>query len=167
MESSKQEAPAPMITRRNVLSSLPALAVMVGGREIRAAEPTIIVSKDPSCGCCSGWVDHLRQAGFHVETRDVADVNRVKARLGVPSDLEACHTAEVSGYVVEGHVPASALRRFLGEKPNAKGLAVAGMPVGSPGMDVPDTPPEEYEVILFGPQRRTYARFKGAVELKE
>jgi hypothetical protein len=110
-------------------------------------------------------VEHLRQAGFSVEVRDVPDVNRMKARLGVPSDLAACHTAEVSGYVVEGHVPASALRRFLDEKPNAKGLAVAGMPVGSPGMEVPDAPPDTYDVILFGPNRRVYARFKGAVEL--
>ena len=130
-----------------------------------AAEPTIAVTKDPNCDCCSGWVEHLRQAGFAVQVRDVPDVNRVKARLGVPSDLAACHTAQVSGYVIEGHVPAPALRRFLNEKPNAKGLAVRGMPVGSPGMEVPGSPPEEYNVVLFGPTRRTYARFKGAVEL--
>jgi hypothetical protein len=89
----------------------------------------------------------------------------VKARLGVPADLAACHTAEVAGYVIEGHVPASAVRRFLAEKPNAKGLAVPGMPVGSPGMEIPGTEPEEYEVVLFGPERRTYARFRGTTEL--
>ena len=154
-----------MIGRRSVLSGLSALALFAGGRIGVAADPTVVVTKDPNCGCCSGWVEHLRQAGFTVDIRDVPDINRVKARLGVPSDLAACHTAEVSGYVIEGHVPASALRRFLDEKPKAKGLAVPGMPVGSPGMEVPDTPPEEYNVILFGPTRRTYARFKGTVEL--
>jgi len=90
----------------------------------------------------------------------------VRARLGVPSDLAACHTAELSGYVIEGHAPASVLRRLLQEKPKAKGVAVPGMPVGSPGMEVPDTPPEEYDVILYGPTRRMYARFKGTVELQ-
>ena len=100
-----------------------------------------------------------------VEVPDVPDVNRVKARLGVPADLWACHTAQAAGYVIEGHVPASVVRRLLDEKPKAKGLAVRGMPVGSPGMEVADVPPDEYDVVLFGPQRRTYARFKGAVEL--
>jgi hypothetical protein len=154
-----------MIARRGALFGLSALALFAGAHGGLASEPTVTVTKDPNCGCCSGWVEHLRQAGFVVEVRDVSDLNRVKARLGIPSDLAACHTAEVSGYVIEGHVPASALRRFLDEKPNARGLAVAGMPVGSPGMEVPGTPPEEYNVILFGPARRTYARFKGAIEL--
>ena len=154
-----------MISRRHALHGLSALALLAGARYAVAADPKVTVTKDPNCGCCGGWVEHLRQAGFVVEVRDVPDVNRVKARLGVPSDLAACHTAEVSGYVIEGHVPAPALRRFLNEKPSAKGLAVAGMPVGSPGMEVPDTAPEEYSVILFGAQRRTYARFKGSLEL--
>ncbi len=123
------------------------------------------MTKDPNCGCCSGWVDHLRKAGFAVEVKDVPDVNRVKARLGVPSDLWACHTAQVAGYVIEGHVPATALRRFLAERPQAKGLAVPGMPAGSPGMETPGTPAEEYSVTLFGPIRRVYARFKGPEEI--
>jgi hypothetical protein len=114
----------------------------------------------------AAWIEHLQQAGFSVEVRDVPEVNRVKARLGVPPDLTACHTAEVAGYVIEGHVPASALRRLLAEKPKAKGLAVKGMPVGSPGMEVPGATPEEYEVILFGPRRRTYARFRETTELR-
>jgi hypothetical protein len=154
-----------MIGRRSILSGLSALALFAGGRICIAADPTVVVTKDPNCGCCSGWVEHLRQAGFAVEVRDATDINRVRARLEVPSDLAACHTAEASGYVIEGHVPASALRRLLKEKPKAKGLAVPGMPVGSPGMEVHGTPPEEYNVILFGPTRRIYARFKGTVEL--
>jgi hypothetical protein len=155
-----------MIARRGALQKLIALAIIAGARPSFAAEASaIVVSKDPNCGCCTGWVEHLRRAGFAVEVRDVPDVNRVRARLGVPADLAGCHTAQVSSYVMEGHVPASALRRFLNEKPNAKGLAVAGMPVGSPGMEVPNMPPDEYDVILFGTQRRVYARFKGSVEI--
>ena len=154
-----------MISRRYALQGLCALTLLASARNAVAAGPAVIVTKDPNCGCCSGWVEHLRGAGFTVEIRDTADLNRVKARLGVPSDLSACHTAEVSGYVIEGHVPAAAVRRLLDEKPKAKGLAVAGMPVGSPGMEVPEGTTEEYEVILFGPQRRTFARFKGAVEI--
>jgi hypothetical protein len=153
-----------MIARRNALLGLSALALLAGTRSV-AAGPIVTVTKDPNCGCCGDWVEHLRQAGFAVEVRDVPEVNRVKARLGVPSDLAACHTAEVSGYVIEGHVPASAIRRLLDEKPKAKGLAVAGMPVGSPGMEVPGAPPDTYDVVLFGPARRIYARFRGAVEL--
>ena len=152
-----------IIDRRSALIGLAALAL--GARPSVAAYATVTVTKDPNCGCCSGWVEHLRQAGFVVEVRDVPDINRVKARLGVPSDLAACHTAQVSGYVIEGHVPASVLARFLDEKPKAKGLAVRGMPVGSPGMEMENTPPDEYDVVLFGPTRRVYARFKGAVEL--
>jgi hypothetical protein len=92
-----------------------------------------------------------------VETRDI---DAVKTRLGVPNDLAACHTAEISGYVVEGHVPATALRRFLAEKPQAAGLAVPGMPIGSPGMEAGQ--PERYDVVLFGPDiRRTYMSFVG------
>ena len=153
-----------MLSRRKVLIGLTALA-LAGVRESFADGPTIVVTKDPNCSCCTGWVEHLREAGFAVVVRNVADLAKIKARLGVPSDLAACHTAEVSSYVIEGHVPASALRRFLKEKPRAKGLAVGGMPVGSPGMETPNSPPEEYDVILFGSTRRTYARFKGAVEL--
>ena len=92
-----------------------------------------------------------------IETRDI---DAVKKRLGVPDDLAACHTAEIAGYVIEGHVPAAALKRFLSEKPNASGLAVRGMPVGSPGME--GGKPEPYDVVMFGPsERRTYMRFLG------
>lgn len=154
-----------MIGRRRTLQGLAALALFASARGALAAGPAVTVTKDPNCGCCGGWVEHLRQTGFTVEVRDVSDLNRVKARLGVPNDLASCHTAEVAGYVIEGHVPAAALRRLLNEKPDAKGLAVAGMPVGSPGMEVPNTPDEEYDVILFGRTRRVYARFKGATEI--
>jgi hypothetical protein len=129
-----------------------------------ASHPKISVMKDPNCDCCSGWTEHLRKEGFEVESIDSPDLSRIKARLGVPTDLVGCHTAQVEGYVIEGHVPASAIRRLLQERPAAIGLAVPGMPINSPGMEVPGAPDEPYEVILFGPQRRTFARFKGAAE---
>jgi hypothetical protein len=153
-------------SRRTVLLALASVAAAGAARTAGAAGPTVIVTKDPNCGCCVGWAEHLRASGFTVDVRDVTDLAPVKARLGVPGDLAACHTAEVGGYVIEGHVPASAIRRLLSETPQAKGLAVPGMPTGSPGMEVPGSPPEEYAVILFGNTRRTYARFKGATELQ-
>ena len=131
-----------------------------------AAATRIRVNKDPSCGCCSGWVDHMKTAGFDVQVNDTAELNRIKATLRVPGALASCHTAEVDGYVIEGHVPATAVRRLLAERPSAVGLAVPGMPIGSPGMEVPGTPDDTYNVVLFGPAlERVFARFKGAREL--
>jgi hypothetical protein len=102
----------------------------------------------------------LQNAGFVTKVLETRDLDAVKTRLGVPDDLAACHTAEVMGYVIEGHVPAEALRRFLAEKPNAAGLAVPGMPIGSPGME--GGTPEKYDVVLFGANgRRTYMSFVG------
>src|SRR5215813_8797438 len=119
------------LTRR---SALVAMACLVQARVAFAAEePSITVHKDPNCGRCSGWVQHLQKAGFVTKVFDTNDIDAVKKRLAVPDDLAACHTAKVAGYVIEGHVPAAALRRFLAEKPQAKGLAVPGMPIGSPG----------------------------------
>jgi hypothetical protein len=113
-----------------------------------------------NCGCCGGWVQHLQKAGFATKVIETRDLDAVKTRLKVPDDLAACHTAEVAGYVIEGHVPASALKRLLAEKPDATGLAVPGMPVGSPGME--GGTPERYDVMLFGPNgRRTYMSFIG------
>ena len=114
----------------------------------RAAQATQVeVWKDPSCGCCEGWVRHMRAEGFGVAVHEVADVRPVKAANGVAEALWSCHTAVVDGYVVEGHVPAADVRRLLAERPRAKGLSAPGMPPSSPGMDMPGTP---YEVVLFG-----------------
>jgi hypothetical protein len=127
--------------------------------------PKVTVTKDPSCGCCSGWVDHIKQARFPVAVVETSEISRVKTRLGVPRALAACHTAEVGGYVIEGHVPADSIKRLLAEKPQAAGLAVPGMPVGSPGMEAEGMEPDTYEVILFGPSgQRTFARYRGAQE---
>jgi hypothetical protein len=149
----------PRITRRSAL--LAAVGALIPAGALPAAEePVITVHKDPTCGCCAGWVQHLQTAGFVTKVIETKDIDAVKTRLGVPDDLAACHTAVVSGYVIEGHVPAAALRRFLAEKPNAAGLAVPGMPIGSPGME--GGSPEPYQVVLFGPGgRRPYARFLG------
>jgi len=123
------------------------------------------VSKDPNCGCCGAWVDNLRAAGFSVAVTETSDMNSVKARLGVPDELASCHTAQIGGYVIEGHVPEATIRKLLAEKPAATGIAVPGMPQSAPGMDVPGAR-DAYDVILFGPQgRRRYARFVGRREI--
>jgi hypothetical protein len=127
--------------------------------------PEVAVNKDPNCGCCAAWADHLRGAGFPVKVAERSDMKAVKTRLGVPDDLASCHTAEVAGYVLEGHVPASAVLRLLKERPQAKGLAVAGMPIGSPGMEGGE--PETYEVMLFGWQpARPFAIYRGSEALR-
>lgn len=132
-------------------------------RASAAAPATVTVYKNRSCGCCGGWVEHMKAAGFPVEVVTTPQVNRVKVRLGVPDDLASCHTAEVGGYVIEGHVPADAVKRLLAEKPQARGLAVPGMPIGSPGMEVEGADPDTYDVVLFGASGRTaFARYEGA-----
>jgi hypothetical protein len=149
----------PKPTRRWALIAGVASMLQVGTLSA-AAPPVVTVHRDPNCGCCLGWVQHLQKAGFPTKVLETKDLDAVKARLGVPDDLAACHTAEVSGYVIEGHVPAAALQRFLADKPNATGLAVPGMPISSPGME--GGKPEPYDVILFGPAgRRSYMRFVG------
>jgi hypothetical protein len=149
----------PNMTRRCVLIAS-AASLLQTGTLFAATEPVITVHRDPNCGCCLGWVQHLQKAGFPTKVLETRDLDVVKTTLGVPDDLAACHTAEVAGYVIEGHVPAIALKRFLAEKPNATGLAVPGMPIGSPGME--GGKPEAYEVVLFEPNgRRTYMRFLG------
>lgn len=127
-----------------------------------AARPTIVVYKDPFCGCCGAWIDHVRAAGFPVEAHDRSDMDRVKVRFGVPDHLASCHTALVDGYVLEGHVPAGAIERLLAQRPTATGLAVPAMPIGSPGMEIPDIDPDTYEVVLFGPDlQRRFALYRG------
>ena len=149
----------PKPTRRCVLIAGAASMLQVGTPSA-AAEPVITVHRDPNCGCCSGWVQHLQKAGFPTKVLDNTDLEAMKARLGVPNDLAACHTAQIGDYVIEGHVPAVALKRFLNDKPSAIGLAVPGMPVGSPGMEGGSAEP--YDVVMFGPAgRRTYMRFVG------
>jgi hypothetical protein len=105
------------------------------------------VYRSASCGCCKKWVKHLEANGFKVKSHDVDDLKVYKTRFGVPESLGACHTAKVDGYIVEGHVPAGDIKRLLKERPNVKGIAVRGMPAGSPGMESPN--PEPYETKSF------------------
>lgn len=125
--------------------------------------PKMTVTRDPNCGCCGAWVAHVKAAGFPVEVIEIADVAPLKVKLGVPDALTSCHTAEVGGYVVEGHVPAEAIKRLLAERPRATGLAVPGMPVGSPGMEVRGQAPDIYEVVIFsGTRQSVFARYREA-----
>lgn len=156
-------------TRRAlVIGAVQAAAVLAGPLRPLAAEalPKMIVTRDPNCGCCGNWVAHVKAAGFPVEVVEVPDVAPLKVRLGVPDALASCHTAEIGGYAVEGHVPAEAIKRLLAERPQAKGIAVAGMPVGSPGMEVAGQRPETYEVVLFSAgEQRVFARYRGSQQL--
>lgn len=111
--------------------------------------PAVTVYKSPTCGCCEAWVQHLRDSGFEVEVKNQQDVESVKNMLGVPPQLRSCHTAVVGKYLVEGHVPASDIKRLLADKPQVAGLAVPGMPVGSPGMEMPGQPAQHYDVVAF------------------
>ena len=148
------------LTRRSALWLVGA-ALIVPKSSAFAQTSNILVHKDPNCGCCAGWVQHLKAAGFAVTVEETADLEIVRKRLGVPADLAACHTAEVGGYVLEGHVPAVAVQRLLEKRPIATGLAVPGMPVGSPGME--GGVPQKYEVVLFGPTgRRPFMQFVGS-----
>jgi hypothetical protein len=110
--------------------------------------PSVLVHKDPACGCCAKWVEHLRAAGFTVTVDESAPMDAVKQRAGVPADKRSCHTAEVGGYFIEGHVPAQDIVRLVTEKPRARGLAAPGMPMGAPGMEMPGMPPAKYAVEL-------------------
>lgn len=116
--------------------------------------PAMTVYKDPNCGCCEQWVAHVKQAGFAVTVRDTSDMATVKASMGVPDALGSCHTARVGAYVIEGHVPADVIRKILAEKPAGRGLAVPGMPVGSPGMEQGGRK-DRYDILLFDKAGKT------------
>jgi len=120
-----------------------------GQRAGEESVPTVVMYKSPTCGCCTKWADHLSANGFKVEVRTADNINAVKDRYGVPPRLRSCHTAIVDGYVVEGHVPAREVKRLLEERPDVAGIAVPGMPIGSPGMEVPGAEPQPFNVVAF------------------
>lgn len=124
------------------------VACGVGAAPEGSPAGSVVVYRSPTCGCCASWEAHLREHGYEVTSRPTADLPTVKAELGVPPDLASCHTAVVDGYVVEGHVPAGAIDRLLAEAPDAHGIFVPGMPVGSPGMELPSGERDPYDVIL-------------------
>jgi len=112
-----------------------------------AAQPVVTVYKTPTCGCCGKWVEHMRSNGFQVNVQEVNSTVETRRKYGVPDRLQSCHTALVNGYVIEGHVPAADVQRLLKSKPKAAGLAVPGMPMGSPGMEGPRS--DAYSVLQF------------------
>lgn len=156
------------LTRRSVLTLVSMASLAPALPALAQSRPLVTVYKDPSCGCCGAWVKHIAAAGFPTAVQETADMTALKARLGVPMTLGSCHTAKVGSYLLEGHVPAAALEKLLTENPDAMGLAVPGMPVGSPGMEVAGTPPERYDVLLFAKDRppRPYMRFNGGAEIQ-
>lgn len=131
------------------VAALCLVSVAVPASAQTAPAQTIEVWKSATCGCCTAWIEHVEQNGFAAKAKDVApgQLARIKAGAGLSPDLHSCHTAKIGGYVVEGHVPASDIQRLLAEKPDAIGLTVPGMPIGSPGMEAGDEK-EPYEVLL-------------------
>ena len=119
------------------------------GAAAQQPSPVVQVYKTPTCGCCGKWVKHLQANGFTVRATDLDSTGPVQTRHGVPTEVRSCHTAIVNGYVVEGHVPAAEVKRLVKERPKIAGIAVAGMPVGSPGMEMPGTEPHPYYVVSF------------------
>jgi len=151
-----------LLTRIRGRRSLLTLAIAVGlawagGVWIAAqsARPQVIVYKSATCGCCSKWVEHMQENGFDVKAVDVDDINKVKRDNGVPAAAESCHTGLVNGYVVEGHVPADAVQKMLKEKPAIAGIGVPGMPMGSPGMEVPGGQKDSYNILSFDRSGKT------------
>jgi len=144
-----------MITRRDFVAQAAGLALgALGGRRLWAGSGTgpgtaITIYKSATCGCCAKWVDHLRANGFVPAVHDEQDMDAIKDNMGVPKGVRSCHTALLGRYLVEGHVPASDLRRLLADRPAVAGLAVPGMPKSAPGMAVPGDTHEAYEVVSF------------------
>lgn len=146
--------PAISASRRNFVKAALAAGIL-SGTPVRAqyALPPITVYKSPSCGCCGEWVKHLHRAGFATKVVNIEDLTPIKQRYGVPEKLGSCHTALVDGYVIEGHVPVREIKRLLAERPKAKGLAVPGMPAGSPGMEQ-GARRDPYDVLIFNDSGR-------------
>ncbi|PSQ99804.1 MAG: CopG family transcriptional regulator [Bacteroidetes bacterium SW_11_64_17] len=137
-----------------VLAALGVGAYMQFGPSSSEDLPPVTVYKSPSCNCCAEWITHMKEQDFPVEIKSRFNVKPVKKQVGLPSSLAACHTAVVDSYVVEGHVPAQEVKQLLRETPDVRGLAVPGMPVGSPGMERGDRV-EPYEVVTFTPSGET------------
>lgn len=142
------------MNRRNVTSAALAAMALIAVPSLAAnGLPPVEVFKNPSCGCCGAWVDHLKAAGFDVKVTMVDDTALARRKYGLPDKFGSCHTAIVAGYVVEGHVPASDVKKLLATKPLAIGIAVPGMPVGSPGMEM-GSRKDPYQVLLVDKQGR-------------
>lgn len=148
------------MTCKSILQTVFAVS-LAASLPIGAAAPQVHVFKTPTCGCCSKWVEHLRANGFDVTVQDVMSTAEYRRKYGVPEKLQSCHTAVVSGYAIEGHVPALEIQRLLKDRPKAKGLAVPGMPAGSPGMEGHRS--DAYSVLIFDGEGRAsvYQKYPG------
>jgi hypothetical protein len=148
--------------RRNAIGGVIALSVVALLPSIAAASalPKLAVFKDPNCGCCTGWADHMKAAGFDVHISEATDLVTVRKRLGMPEQYAGCHSGSVDGYALEGHVPAADVKRLLASRPKVIGLSVLGMPVGSPGMEMGGRT-QPYQVLLIGRdgQSSVFARY--------
>lgn len=156
----KPDASSPSVSTQRTPASAAAIAL-----------PNVVVHKSVGCECCAAWVRHLQQAGFNVEVRNEDNMEPIKKSVGIPATLGSCHTAQVGGYFVEGHVPAEDVKRLLAEHPDAKGLTVPGMPAGSPGMELPSRKVQPYDVYLVAKDGTTSVldlpRFCGRLEVSE
>ncbi|MGH7713022.1 MAG: DUF411 domain-containing protein [Gemmatimonadaceae bacterium] len=131
------------------------------GGERGSSQPTntrrrMTIYKSPTCECCKKWVEHVRQLGWIIDVKDVEDVDKIKDRVRVPKSVRSCHTAIVGRTIFEGHVPADLIETFMGRSRGVAGLAVPGMPIGTPGMEVPGQPAERYQILGFYPNGRTF-----------
>ena len=141
--------PLPVLARRAVLGCVVLAAVAPAAAYGQARENhAIAVYKTPTCACCDAWISHLRGAGFMVSVNILADLRGLRSSHGLAETLASCHSARGAGYFVEGHVPAADIRRLLAERPEAVGIAVPGMPPGSPGMETPGGDREPYDTLL-------------------
>jgi hypothetical protein len=133
--------------RRHFLQALAATAVLPSFAHAQVAPPVVEVWRSPTCGCCGAWIKHLQENGFATKVNMVDDTSAARKAAGIPERLGSCHTGKVGGYAIEGHVPAADIRKLLATKPQAVGLAVPGMPVGSPGMEQGNLK-QPYDVLL-------------------
>lgn len=131
------------------------LAALLSTAAAQPANVPVTVYKSATCGCCAKWNDHMKAAGFAVTSNDLPDVTPMKDKNGVPQQTRSCHTALVGGYVVEGHVPADVVKKLLRERPAIVGIAAPGMPVGSPGMEMPDGRKDAYQIVAFDKAGKT------------
>lgn len=163
--SADRSADRLVLTRRQLLATLGATALGVSASSLLASElgaqpakaaplRDIVVYKDPSCGCCADWVKHMRGNGFKVTVHDITDMDTVKVSMGIPAALASCHTGRIGKYSIEGHVPADLIAKLVAEQPVARGLAVPGMPNGSPGMETTGKK-DKYDVLLFDAAGKT------------
>jgi hypothetical protein len=147
------------VKRRNILVAIASLVVVARSSHSQSSGPLVTVYKDATCGCCGKWVEHLKANGFTVKVQEVSDTSPYERQYRVPRSMVSCHTAVVNGYTIEGHVPAADIKRLLSERPKVVGLAVPGMPAGTPGMEAAHS--DAYSVFAFDESSHSsvYARY--------